>query len=111
MIPPRAGDFVDERLGAVAVLEHQCDRHVAPREDDQQHREREQVSTPCTTAIDSHRPRTSEGLAKRKDHQDELESGEPGGEPQRGKSGFGDHFSSVFPALCSAARLPSSGGM
>ena len=41
----------------------------------------------------------------------QLERRKPGGEPQRGKAGFGDHRSSVFPALCSAARLPSCGGM
>ena len=44
-------------------------------------------------------------------HKNELQNRQPCCEPQSGKSGLGDHFSSVFPALCSAARLPSSGGM
>ena len=69
------------------------------------------VSAPCTTAIGADRARRFDIRPQRQDHQHELERREPGGEPQRGKARFGDHFSSVFPALCSAARLPSSGGM
>ena len=69
------------------------------------------VSAPCTTAT-ARIGRTDVDFApQRQQHQHELISGEPGRQPQRRKAGFGDHFASVFPALCSAERLPSSGGM
>ena len=41
----------------------------------------------------------------------QLEKGQSGGEIKGRKPRFGDHFSTVCPAACSAAELPSCGGM
>jgi hypothetical protein len=73
VIPPRARDLVDERLGAVAVLEHQRNRHVAARENDQQHGEGDQRQHALD---DRNRPHGAPHLgscAEREDHQDELQ--------------------------------------
>ncbi len=111
VIPPRSRHLVDERLGAVAVLEHQCDRQIGPREHHQQHRKGDQRQPALHHRNRAHGAAGRKLAAQRRDHQHELQRRKPGGEPQRREAGFRDHRSSVFPALCSAARLPSSGGM
>ena len=99
MVPPRARDLVDEGLRAVAVLEHQRDRHVAPREDEQQHREGDQRSArPERPRSERIARATSTCAAQRQDHQQELERREPGGEPQRRKA--------ALSAIISLERLP-----
>jgi hypothetical protein len=111
VVPPRARDLVDEGLVARAVLENERHRHVAAREDDQQHGEGDQRQDALDDGDGAHRPANVGAAAKRHHHQHELEERESGGQPERGKAGFGNHFCSVFPALCSAERLPRSGGM
>ena len=99
MVPPCAGDFVDERLGAVAVLEHQLHRHVAARENQQQHCEGDQGQRPLRHGDGAHRPHHFDLAPQRQQHQHELISGEPGRQPQRRKAGFGDHFCERLPGL------------
>ncbi len=46
VVPPRAGDLVDEGLCAVTVLGNQRDRQIGAREDHKQHREGDQAKQP-----------------------------------------------------------------
>ena len=108
VVPPRPGQLVDERLGHVAVVEHEQDGKVRARERRHQHGEREQSQR----ALDhGDRAHLAPDLTQHRDHQHELQRRQAGGEPQRRKARFRDHRLSVLPALCSAARLPSWGGM
>ncbi len=89
MVPPRAGDLVDERLGRVAVLKNKRDRHVAARKHQQQRGKGDHGQRALNHGDGADRAPRFDIRPQRNDHQHELERGEPGGEPQRGEAGFG----------------------
>ncbi len=103
MVPPRAGDFVDERLCAVAVLRNQCDRHVAAREHPKQHCEGKQAKQTLDDRQRSDRPVRIELPAQMQDAEEQSEQRKCSRKPQRGKACLRDHRLSVCPASCSAA--------
>ena len=110
VIPPRARDLVDERLGAVAVLIDQRDRQIGAREHQQQHRERDQGQRALDATATARIVRAL-SIADRSANTDqhELERGKPGSEPQRGMTGLGDHRSSVFAGLMLRRKVAELG--
>src|SRR5258708_4479741 len=111
MVSPSTGKLVDEWLCAVAVLKDERHRHVAAREHQHQHCKGEKRKNSFDHRNRSHRTRNVDVASESQNHEDDLKGSQSGCKPQCGKSGFCGHFSRVFPALCSAERLPSCGGM
>jgi hypothetical protein len=95
----------------VAVGRDQGDRQVGADEHQQQHGESEEGQQALDDGDAADGLGTLVPAAQLADRQQQLQQRQRRRQPERCEAGFSDHRSSVFAALCSAAWLPSCGGM